>query len=827
MAKRAYDNLKNRAAAIKNETLADANTASRVGSAVEDILDSAVLEYDPSRSYKTDELAYRQGVVYQAIYDVPPGAAPPDDRYWTAYAASAEEIIKGNVRKPVHANVLYQLLSTYLSGSANGQVIGYADVDKAGIALLLREAEALETDPSNYNASKILTLKLLHLVLDNRLKAYTKVDLEQARQNGTGQINGDVVFRRLHEEDDLTKLVLEGLQLPHVPQVESIKWLLGLDDAFNVVKTSRGPLLDLIDDETTPGVPVNQTPVAAVIADQTIAQGQQWTFQHGIFNDDQGVTYSITTALPAGISYRPTTREFYGTSPVAIPAGALITVRGTDPFGQYAEESFTLFVTAVQATLTMQQPTWNAATRIVTINATASDTTTVLEYKISGLRDWGVDPNFTVPLWLLGALFTLEARQGSLSQEMGWIAPVAGGNRDPFTVGTIPNQTAKVGTAYSYAIPNIFNDPDGDTLTYTANQLPAGLSMSLSGVISGTPTQAIRDMYVTITANDGDGGTGDTFFFFTVNPSTATLVITGATYEVVMESGKPVGYVTIATSGGDGTQKQFLIPQLTSVWQNSNVFRVTETLYQNGGPVTLTARQGQAQVTYPYTVPAAATGGITRIGLGWFPSTGLATPAAFVTDSRTYEAALVPEGDPVTGFAILENVGFSYQNLPGVTFNRVKLNPFLVSANGNYTLAVQPVGSASERKTVTVALGSEQFQSLVYAEGQGSPNTVIMPANQSVFNPSVSFNFQDANGERWAQITNGSTPSVPGGEQIYVIADGKPVSGFGVATTFKQGTTSTLYLFVAGGRYPDVNPYSSRASAAIPVGNPTGTVTDF
>ncbi|WP_327293101.1 Ig domain-containing protein [Streptomyces sp. NBC_01198] len=55
----------------------------------------------------------------------------------------------------------------------------------------------------------------------------------------------------------------------------------------------------------------------------------------------------------------------------------------------------------------------------------------------------------------------------------------------------------------------------GETLTYTAAGLPAGLSISSSGLISGTPT-ATGTSHVTVTATDSTGAAGSATFTWTV-----------------------------------------------------------------------------------------------------------------------------------------------------------------------------------------------------------------------------------------------------------------------------------------------------------------------
>ena len=78
------------------------------------------------------------------------------------------------------------------------------------------------------------------------------------------------------------------------------------------------------------------------------------------------------------------------------------------------------------------------------------------------------------------------------------------------------SQTSTVGTAASLQIHA--TDPAGQTLTYSATGLPAGLSINAtSGLISGTPTTA-GSSSVTVTAKNTSNATGSATFTWTVNP---------------------------------------------------------------------------------------------------------------------------------------------------------------------------------------------------------------------------------------------------------------------------------------------------------------------
>ncbi|AEW96830.1 putative Ig domain-containing protein [Streptantibioticus cattleyicolor] len=86
------------------------------------------------------------------------------------------------------------------------------------------------------------------------------------------------------------------------------------------------------------------------------------------------------------------------------------------------------------------------------------------------------------------------------------------------TVTNPGNQSTVVNTAASLQI-KASDSASGQTLTYSATGLPAGLSINSStGLISGTPTTA-GSSTVTVTAKDTTGATGSTTFTWTVTSS--------------------------------------------------------------------------------------------------------------------------------------------------------------------------------------------------------------------------------------------------------------------------------------------------------------------
>ena len=90
----------------------------------------------------------------------------------------------------------------------------------------------------------------------------------------------------------------------------------------------------------------------------------------------------------------------------------------------------------------------------------------------------------------------------------------SGGGAETVTVNNPGSQSSTVGTAVSLTVSG--SDSAGKSLTFSATGLPAGLSISSAGVISGTPTTAATSS-VTVTASSGTAS-GSATFSWVVNP---------------------------------------------------------------------------------------------------------------------------------------------------------------------------------------------------------------------------------------------------------------------------------------------------------------------
>jgi serine protease len=119
--------------------------------------------------------------------------------------------------------------------------------------------------------------------------------------------------------------------------------------------------------------------------------------------------------------------------------------------------------------------------------------------------------------------FGTYAEQASWSNDTNACAishPIVGGGGggNVVTVTNPGNRTGTVGTATSLQI-TASDSASGQTLTYSATGLPAGLSInSSSGLISGTPSTAAT-YNVTAKATDTTGASGTASFTWTINPT--------------------------------------------------------------------------------------------------------------------------------------------------------------------------------------------------------------------------------------------------------------------------------------------------------------------
>ncbi|HEX3517336.1 MAG TPA: carbohydrate-binding protein, partial [Trebonia sp.] len=205
---------------------------------------------------------------------------------------------------------------------------------------------------------------------------------------------------------------------------------------------------------------------------------------------------------------------------------------------------------------------------------------------------------------------------------------------DTVTVSSPGNQTGTVGTAASLQVSGT-DSASGQTLTFSATGLPAGLSISSSGLVSGTPTTAATSN-VTVTATDTTGAKGSASFTWTIGstaPPPSALVNGGfetgslspwvcqagdAVVTAPVHSGTHAGMISPTSSQtGECDQTITLSPNTTYTltgWTQGNYAYIGV----SGGATasTWTSSSGWTQQTVSFTTGSSGT--VTVFVHGWY-----------------------------------------------------------------------------------------------------------------------------------------------------------------------------------------------------------------
>ncbi|HUC59490.1 MAG TPA: putative Ig domain-containing protein [Streptosporangiaceae bacterium] len=178
------------------------------------------------------------------------------------------------------------------------------------------------------------------------------------------------------------------------------------------------------------------------------------------------------------------------------------------------------------------------------------------------------------------------------------------------TVTNPGNQTGTVGTAVSLQI-SATDSASGQTLTYSATGLPAGLSInSSSGLITGTPTTSGSNS-VTVTATDTTGAHGSASFTWTINSATGNTVTVTNPGNQTGTVGTAVSLQISATDSASGqtlTYSATGLPAGLSINSSSGLITGTPTTAgSNSVTVTATDTTGaHGSASFTWTINAAS-----------------------------------------------------------------------------------------------------------------------------------------------------------------------------------------------------------------------------
>ena len=414
---------------------------------------------------------------------------------------------------------------------------------------------------------------------------------------------------------------------------------------------------------------VNDAPtVADAIGARTVAIGSNLsvaleTDGSEVFNDDDGdtLTYSATSATETAATVT-VDNDANTITLTGVAAGTSeITVTAADGNGGSVTDTFTLTVTSDPGP-TNNPPT--ASDNTVTTDEDTAYTFDAADFNFSDI-DTG-DALASVKITGLETAGTLQLSGADVTQDQVITAanidadnltftPAANANGDPYATfrfsvndgeadstasytmtidvtpvndaptvaNAIPDQTAIVASAFSYAFPaDTFADVDNDSLTYTAQQsngtaLPTWLSFTAATrTFSGTPQTADEGtLPVQVTANDGNNGqVSDTFDITVV--------------------GTPDAPTGLTASAGDG--------QVSLSWNNPTDSSITRYQLRHGAGATVPDSAtwadigGSGAATTTHTVTGLSNGtqyafeirAVNAAGNSDASDTATATPAA-------------------------------------------------------------------------------------------------------------------------------------------------------------------------------------------------------
>ncbi|WP_420640374.1 putative Ig domain-containing protein [Candidatus Poriferisocius sp.] len=200
-------------------------------------------------------------------------------------------------------------------------------------------------------------------------------------------------------------------------------------------------------------------------------------------------------------------------------------------------------------------------------------------------------------------------------------------NRAPLVASGLGNSSVQVGGSFNRSLTGVFSDADGDTLSLQAvSSAPSVATVSLTDEVLTVNGVATGTSIITVTADDGNGGSVAETFVVTVSTTAPTnqapTVVSGISGGSVEVGGTFTRSLSGVFSDPDGDVLSYAVS--SSAPSVATVSRTGTTLTLRGvaaGTATITVRAsdgegGNAQTTFTVTVGSGGSGGGGGIGGG-------------------------------------------------------------------------------------------------------------------------------------------------------------------------------------------------------------------
>jgi hypothetical protein len=501
-----------------------------------------------------------------------------------------------------------------------------------------------------------------------------------------------------------------------------------------------------------------------------------YTYNITTTDADVGATLTLTAPVkPAWLTFNATNGNgTLGGTPTNADVGAHnVTLRVTDGIAAPVDQTFVVTVanandapgfTSIATTAATEDAAYSYAITTADIDAGASLTLTA-PVKPAWLTLNAVGGNGTLGGTPTNAdvgahNVTLRVSDGIAAPvDQVFIVTVANTNDAPTVVTPIGNQSNAEGNVIALNVAGNFADVDtGQTLGFSATGLPGGLSISAAGAITGTVsnTAAAGSPYaVTVTANDGNGGTVGNAFSWAISNTNQAPTVANAIANQTHAEGAVIN-LDLSTVFADADSDPLILSHTAGTLPPGmslvgNAITGTLTLASEGSylGITITASDGNGGTigdTFDWSVTATN------------QAPTVATPIANQSDAENEAISL--------------NVAGNFNDADGntLTFSATGLPPALsISAAGliSGTLTFASAGDYTVEVTANDGNGgtiSDTFDWSVTATNQ-APTVATPIANQSdseneAISLNVAGNFNDADSDTLSFSATGLPPAL-------------------------------------------------------------------